>query len=66
MARALEKEKIALFMQLEISKDYLTTLKDLLDSGNAIKIREFLIELHPADIAAIINQIGNKYIKNSF
>jgi magnesium transporter len=53
-------------MHLEITKEYLATLKDLLDNGNVIKIQELLIELHPADIAALISELGDKYVKVLF
>lgn len=41
-------------MQIEITREYIEYLKELIDAGNTQKVKEQLLELHPADVADIM------------
>ena len=44
-------------MQFELTKEYITHLRELIDTGQAGEIRTLLEELHPADIAEILDEV---------
>jgi magnesium transporter len=45
-------------MQFELSKEYLDFLKNLIDNENTNEIKSILNELHPADIAEIMENLS--------
>lgn len=44
-------------MQFELTKEYLDQLRELIANGKDALIQEYLAELHPADIAEIIDEV---------
>ncbi|MDA3878767.1 MAG: magnesium transporter [Prolixibacteraceae bacterium] len=41
-------------MHIEITREYIEYLKELIDAGNTQKLKEQLLEMHPADVADIM------------
>ena len=44
-------------MQFEISKEYIDRLKELVENNNAEEVKTLMEELHPADIAEVIEDL---------
>ena len=43
-------------MQFELTKEYIEELKEQIDAGNTKAVSEAIADVHPADIAEIIQQ----------
>jgi magnesium transporter len=53
-------------MQFEASREYLDSLKTALEVNDDLSVNELLKDLHPADIAGVLDLLGIKYSKNLF
>ena len=47
-------------LQFKLTHEYLNQLEDLIDAGNKIEITKLVTELHPADIAEILEELNNE------
>lgn len=45
-------------MQFEITNDYINQLKDLIEEGKKEEVKKNMIELHPADIAELMDDLS--------
>ena len=50
-------------MQFELTKEYLDRLRDAIKIGDSDLVSEQIIDLHPADIAEILDEINFKEAK---
>ncbi|MFC2113930.1 magnesium transporter [Bacteroidota bacterium] len=51
---------------LEINKEYIESIKEMLESNDTVSLKEHLAELHPADIAEIINELSSRNAREFF
>ena len=45
-----------------MNEEYIDTVKHLIEQKDADKVKELLIDLHPADIAELCNEIGRAHV----
>tara|TARA_B100000508_G_C11457942_1_gene277693 strand:+ start:705 stop:2060 length:1356 start_codon:yes stop_codon:yes gene_type:complete len=50
-------------MQFELTREFITELKEAIDSSDEIRILDLIGELHPADIAEILNDLPSQQAK---
>lgn len=46
--------------QFELTHEFLSRLEELVDAGNKEQVQEMLQDLHPADIAEILEELNKK------
>lgn len=46
--------------QFELTHEYLSQLEELIDAGNEAGVKRLIEELHPADIAEILEELNSE------
>ncbi len=46
--------------QFELTHEFLSQLEELIDAGNKTQVTQQLADLHPADIAEILEELNNE------
>lgn len=46
--------------QFELTHEFLSQLEELIDAGNKSEVTQLVADLHPADIAEILNELNNE------
>lgn len=46
--------------QFELTHEFLNQLEELIDAGNKSEVSQLVADLHPADIAEILEELNNE------